>query len=97
MFSLAVFYGLMGAVLALRFTVMVLMPTIALSVVVIVGVNVACGTGLWMAAIETVIALTSVQIGYLGGAAMRLFLERSHPSVAAMSHFNSRDWRSRQG
>lgn len=83
MFSIAIFYALIGAILGLRFTVMVLMPTIALGIVVIIGINVAWGTGLWMAAIETVIALTSVQIGYLGGAS--LFLEQSRPSAAAMS------------
>jgi len=88
MFSLAIFYVLIGTVLGLDFTVMVLMPTIALSVVLIIGVNVAWGTGLWMAAIETVIALTSVQIGYLGGAAVRLFLEQSHASATAMLRSN---------
>jgi hypothetical protein len=88
MFSLAIFYALIGAILGLRFTVMVLMPAIALSVVVIIGINVAWGTGLWMAAIETVIALISVQFGYLGGAATRLSLEQPRPSAAAMSRPN---------
>jgi len=92
MFSLAIFFVLIGAVLGLDFTVMVLMPTIALSVVLIIGINVAWGTGLWMAATETVIALTSVQIGYLVGAGVRIFLEQSRPSAAAMlrSSFNGR-------
>jgi hypothetical protein len=85
MFSLALFYALIGAVLGLGFTVMVLLPTIALSAVVIIGINVAWGTGLWMAAIETVIALTSVQIGYLIGVGVRVFPDQPRLSVAAMS------------
>lgn len=85
MFSLALFYVLSGAVLGLRFRVMVLLPTIALSAVVIICLNVAWGTGLWMAAIETVIALTSVQIGYLIGVGVRIFLDQSRLSVGAMS------------
>jgi hypothetical protein len=84
MFSLAIIYALIGAVLGLRFKVMVLAPTIALSLVIIAGVNLAFGTGLWMAVIETVIAVTSVQIGYLGGAAIRLFL--ATPQEATVQH-----------
>jgi hypothetical protein len=89
MLSLAIAYALMGTVLGLRFKVMVLMPIIALSAIVITAINMAWGTGLWMATIETVVAAISVQIGYLAGAAIRLFLLGSrgtsvrHTSAAA--------------
>jgi hypothetical protein len=36
---------------------------------------------------ETVLALTSVQIGYLCGAAVRLSLEQLVPSAGTMSRF----------
>jgi hypothetical protein len=85
MFSLAIFYALIGAALSLRFTIMVLIPTMMLSAVIIFGVNVAWSTGLWTAAIDTVIAVTSVQIGYLAGMGARLFLGPSRPSAAATS------------
>jgi hypothetical protein len=81
MFSLAIFYALIGAALGLRFRVMVLMPMIALSVVVITGINIADGAGLRMAAIDTGIAVISLQIGYLGGAATRLFRVGSRGST----------------
>jgi hypothetical protein len=89
MVSLTIVYALMGTVLGLRFRVMVLMPIIALSAIVITAINLAWGTGLWIATIEIVIAVISVQIGYLAGAAIRHFLLGSrsttvrHTSAAA--------------
>lgn len=91
MFSLAIVYALIGAVLGLRFKVMVLVPTIAISMILIAMVNVVLGFGIWMTVIETVIAVTLVQVGYLCGAAIRLFLAGSrdaevrHASTAAAS------------
>jgi hypothetical protein len=90
MFSLAITYALIGAVLGLRFRVLVLVPTIAISLMVIALVALTFGSGIWMALIETVIAVTLVQVGYLCGAAIRLFLAGSRdtvhePSAAAAS------------
>jgi hypothetical protein len=91
MFSLAIIYALIGAVLGLRFKVMVLVPTIAITVLVIAIGNFGFGTGFGMAVIETVIAVTLVQVGYLCGAAIRLFLASSqsaevrHAPTAAAS------------
>ena len=91
MFSLAILCALIGAVLGLRFKVMVLVPTIAISVVVIAVANFGFGTSPWMAVIETVVAVTLVQVGYLSGAAIRLFLasprgaEVRHTSAATAS------------
>jgi hypothetical protein len=84
MFSLAIVHTLIGAVLGLRFKVMVLVPMFAISLIAIAGVNAALGAGLWMAVIEMVIAVTSAQVGYLGGAAIRLFL--AAPRGAAAEH-----------
>src|SRR5215470_19595925 len=84
MFSLAIVHTLIGAVLGLRFKVMVLVPMFAISLIAIAGVNAALGTGLWMTLIEMVIAVTSTQVGYLGGAAIRLFL--AAPRGAAAEH-----------
>jgi hypothetical protein len=91
MFSLAIVFALIGSVLGLRFKVMVLVPTIAISLIAIVIFNVVLGSGIWMAVIETVIAVTLVQVGYLCGAVIRLFLAGSrdaevrHGSTAAAS------------
>ena len=91
MFSLAIVCALIGAVLGLRFKVMVLVPTIAICTMAIALGNIAFGGGAWMAAIETAIAITLAQVGYLGGAAIRLFLAAPrdagarHASTAAAS------------
>ena len=82
MLVLAITYALIGAVLGLRFRVMVLMPAIAISGLVIVGVELARGTGLSLAAVEMVVAVASIQIGYLGGAAIRLFLAAARGAAA---------------
>jgi hypothetical protein len=95
MLSLAIIYALIGAVLGLRFKVMVLVPTFAISLIVIAMVNVALGSGMWMWVVETVIAVTLVQVGYLCGAAIRLFLAGSrdaqvrHASTATVSRLIS--------
>jgi len=81
MLSLAIVFALVGAVLGSRFRVMVLVPTIAVSLLVIAATNAAIGAGLWMAAIEVVIAIIAVQLGYLSGAAIRLFLATPHDAV----------------
>jgi hypothetical protein len=81
MFSLAITYALIGAVLGLRFKVMVLVPTIAISLIVIALVALTFGSGIWMAVIETVIAVTLVQVGYLCGAAIRMFLAGSRDTI----------------
>jgi hypothetical protein len=81
MFSRAITYALIGAVLGLRFKVMVLVPTIAISLIVIALVALTFGSGIWMAVIETVIAVTLVQVGYLCGAAIRMFLAGSRDTI----------------
>ena len=89
MFLLAIVHTLIGAVLGLRFKVMVLVPMFAISLIAIAGVNAALGTGLWMTLIEMVIAVTSTQVGYLGGAAIRLFLAAPRGAAAERTSPNT--------
>jgi len=84
MFSLAIIAALLGAVLGLRFKVMVLIPTIAVGVMLITIINIVLGAGAWIAVIEIAVAVMAVQVSYLAGAAIRLFL--AAPREAAVEH-----------
>jgi hypothetical protein len=74
MIALAILCALTGATLGLRFRVMVLLPIIvAILLAVAVAVLIA-RVGLWTAAIDAIVVTASLQLGYLGGAAIRLII-----------------------
>jgi hypothetical protein len=58
---------LTGAILGLRFNVLVLVPTIGLALVVAAVVGAAQGDQIWLAAARLAVIATTIQIGYLGG------------------------------
>ena len=74
MFALAIVGSLVGAVLGLRFRIIILWPVIAIGLIAITGLDVARGTPLAALALEAAIATTAIQVGYLCGAALRLVL-----------------------
>jgi putative Ca2+/H+ antiporter (TMEM165/GDT1 family) len=57
-----------GAVLAWRFKVFVLVPTIAVDVIVVAAVGVARGDYVWSIVLAMVLSTISLQLGYLAGA-----------------------------
>jgi hypothetical protein len=74
MVSLSICYALLGAMLGLRFKVLVLVPTTAISFLFIAGIALGAGIGMGSAALLTLVAATSLQIGYLGGATTGLYI-----------------------
>jgi hypothetical protein len=58
-----------GAVLGLRYKVFVLFPAATFVLVLVIGVGVARGAGIWRIALDMMIATTALQLGYAGGSA----------------------------
>ena len=85
MVSLTIFYALLGALLGLRFKVLVLVPATLASLLLVVGIAVSAGGGAASAALFTVAVATSLQVGYLGGAATGLAMAESELRAAAVS------------
>ncbi len=75
-----------GAVLGLRFKVLILIPSIFLVTVGIAVVGTAVGWKPWSIVGTVVISVTALQIGYLIGvvarAATSSFLARAHAQIA---------------
>jgi hypothetical protein len=77
MMTFATISLLVGMVLGQRFKVLVLMPTIAIALILVIGVGVARADTVWWIVLMAVAAATSLQIGYLVGIGIR------HALVAA--------------
>jgi hypothetical protein len=73
MISLSILCTVVGAVLGLRFKVLVLVPATLATGIVIATVSVSTGTEVWWTVILTVMGVTLLQLGYLGGAAISLW------------------------
>ena len=71
MMMLAMTGLLTGAMLGFRFKVSVLIPAIPVGAAVIFVVGVANSDSAWLTMLAMALAVTSLQIGYLGGTAIR--------------------------
>ena len=69
MLTLAVVIILGGALLGFRYRVSILLPSAIFVLVVVVGVGVARGTGMWRIALDLLVTTTALQLGYVGGSA----------------------------
>jgi hypothetical protein len=78
--ALAIICSLVGAVLGLRFKVMILLPVIVIGLIAITSFDIARGTPL--AVSEAAVATTATQLGYLCGAALRRLLAAYHIGAA---------------
>jgi hypothetical protein len=58
-----------GAVLGLRYKVLILLPAATFVLVFVIGVGVARGAGIWGIALDMMVATTALQLGYAGGSA----------------------------
>ncbi len=65
---------LLGAVLGLRFKVFVLIPVIIFGLVLSTIAGIARGADLWSLIAAMIVALTGLQLGYLGGTAAISFI-----------------------
>jgi hypothetical protein len=59
-----------GAVLGLRYKVLILAPAITFALVFVAGVGLAREAGIWWIALDMVVVTTALQLGYLGGSAL---------------------------
>jgi hypothetical protein len=64
---------LIGASLGLRFGVFALVPAVAVAIICIAAVGWAHGDAGWAIVSAIILAATGVQLGYLGGAAARVW------------------------
>jgi hypothetical protein len=67
---------IVGAAFAQRLTFLVLIPTIGCALAVVAGFGLAAGLDLWSIALTMILTATSLQIGYLAGAAIRVLATR---------------------
>jgi hypothetical protein len=76
---------LIGALLGLRFRVLVLVPATAICIFVVLFVELSSGAGAVWSLIDAVIAAALVQVGYLAGVVMSFFVtEADRPKIAIM-------------
>jgi len=55
-------------VLGLRYKIFILLPAATFMLVFVIGVGVARGAGIWRIALDMMVAMTALQLGYAGGA-----------------------------
>ncbi len=65
---------LIGALLGLRFQVSILVPAIVMGSSVILSLGMAHSHSFWPTLLATVLAITALQIGYVGGAVIRFVI-----------------------
>ena len=71
MTMLAMTAMLIGAMLGMRFKVFILVPAIVTGSAAILGIGTAYNNSLWSILLSMVLAITALQMGYLGGAIIR--------------------------
>ena len=75
-FAVTVF--LIGAILGLRFRVVVLIAPVIVGFVAIVAVGIASGNGAGFILFVVFLGLTALQLGYVAGAVIGCFATKSH-------------------
>ena len=85
MLTLTIVTILGGAVLGLRYKI--LLPAAMFMLVFVIGVDVARGAGIWRIALDMMVAMTALQLGYAGGSAFAAARERCKNGV---THINQR-------
>ena len=78
---------IVGAVLGLRFKVLVLAPVICIALVIVAVDGVARGDGLWRLAVSMIGIATAVQVGYILGIVIQLLMDSapsSHHSTVSL-------------
>lgn len=81
MIWLAIFSLLVGAVLAQRFKVVVLVPATVMVLATATGTGFVQAQSAWWTILLAVAGTASIQIGYLAGLGIRYFLEASAPDA----------------
>ena len=68
-----------GAVLGIRFKVLILFPAILVCLAIDASIAAAHGSGLWPTLIALALSVTGLQLGFLGGLSARYFVAASRP------------------
>src|SRR5580704_15788044 len=76
---------LCGAVLGLRYKIFILLPAATFMLVFVIGVGVARGARIWRIALDMMVAMTALQLGYAGGSAFAAARERCKNGVTRIS------------
>ncbi|MBO0756816.1 MAG: hypothetical protein J2P54_13230 [Bradyrhizobiaceae bacterium] len=82
MILLSIVCILIGAMLGLKFRVLVLVPATAICIFLVLLVELSSGAGAAWTVIVAVIAAALLQFGYLGGVAMSFFVAEAEPKTA---------------
>ena len=90
---LAIFTFLVGAALGQRFTVLVLVPAILVTLGVAIGLGVARAQALGTIILVTVAAVASLQIGYLLGVGIRQLIQGRASRLRSSSFADSSEAR----
>ena len=95
MLTLTVVAMLSGAVLGLRYKVLILAPAITFALVFVTGVGFAREAGIWWIALDMVVVTTALQLGYLGGSALAAARSAASSATASIQHRVDRSRRER--
>jgi hypothetical protein len=68
----AIVAAVAGAVLGLRYNVLVLVPAVMFAMLFAVIVGIARGDGLWFVTLMTALLAAAIQVGYVAGAALQV-------------------------
>ena len=89
MLTLSLASLLVGAVLGMRFRVLILLPAVFAALLAVLAVGITSSVSFPMVALAMVLAATCLQLGYLGGVAIR------HAVALARSGRVQRIWHGR--
>lgn len=80
---LSIVYILIGALLGLKFRVLVLVPATAICISLLLLVDLYSGVGAAWTVISALMAAALLQVGYLGGVAVSFFVAETERPTAA--------------
>jgi hypothetical protein len=74
---------LIGALLALRWNVLVLVPAIGAAVPLVVLIGVARGEGAGLLAVDVMVAATCIEVGYIARPVVRVLMDATRAAITA--------------
>ena len=78
MMMLVIFLSVLcGAVLGMRFKVLILFPVILVCLALNAGIAAAHGSSLWPTLMAIILSVTGLQLGFFGGLSTRYFMDAS--------------------
>lgn len=75
----------LGTAFGVRFRIFVLVPVISLNLFIFTAIGIAQGASIWSITLTTIVGATCLQLGYLGGALLKLFISTGRLDEARSS------------